>query len=313
MLKELNWRPIDSSPSLVYEVTPLSGINELPTEVLINIFSFMDTYTLQACARTCQLWRQVALDNASIWTRNVTLGRDPWTVDRQWKEILRLVKDKKVTSISMDQREGESEEDYYDLKKNFQLLKTFPCDSLQEFSYTAAYTSDLYRAIWKKLHKCTQLKVIRFKPRGSYYGGGKVEVPRSSKLSKCRLQDILISSPDDSVRCFLDNNMITTLSEAKRISLDLTLSCYEVQRLLAVVKNTVQELRLGKIIEDYSPFYDDDESTGSTEEEDQEEGLDEDREQLEALRSNFVMTKADILCWLSTNTFQNGGSFPPKS
>lgn len=286
MLKVLRWKPVDSLALQISVCRYSIGVDDLLPEVLIHLFGFMGTYTLQACAKTCKTWRKIIQDNPRVLAANVELGSDPWSAEEQWTRLVQLAKGSPVTSLSMDRWRGFVDEEDYHLKRNFTLLKESPAARLQYFSYNASYASDADENFWKKLLNCTQLKVIRFKVPSGVYGGCSVKIPHDSKLAKCRLEELVLSCAEMNVS--LDKTMLGMLREAKRISMDFVISNHDVRRLLAVAETTVQELRFGKVVEaDYSLYQE--EESYDEDDESIKERLD-DAVQEKPLPSTFAMT-----------------------
>jgi hypothetical protein len=189
MFEVLGWKAIALSESTRRETISLQGIDTLPSELLIHIFTSLDTYTLQSCAATCRQWRRILVDTPTVWTENVRLGQDSLAVERQWHKFQQLTKGKGVTSITMD-----GQRDFQDRISESQFLCSFPHTSLQQMTYYGGNNTVFDRDLWDSLLNCDRLKVIHFEVC-SQSSGVKIEVPRNCELAKCKLDELSLSCP----------------------------------------------------------------------------------------------------------------------
>lgn len=97
MLKALNWKQVGEKRTEIF-----SGIHKLPVEVMIQIFSYLDTPTLQSCLRASKSWHCILIRNTAVWAGKATFGPRIKSVPDQWKKLQQFLRGSKLASISVN-------------------------------------------------------------------------------------------------------------------------------------------------------------------------------------------------------------------
>jgi hypothetical protein len=306
MLNVLCWQSSDilSSRSSLSPSQPVHtmscGIGALPNELLINIFGYLDSNDLRACGYTCQQWQHVTLSNATLWAKGVKLRGDQDQMDMQWKTIHEGLEECKPKALSMEHWREYTQP--WPKWSGFDLSRTFPCDSIEEFHYKATHLSGLDQDLWNTLLQCTRLRVLHFSVDDiDCYCD--FSIGNNSKLINCRLDDFLVSFNESVFK--LNDGLIRVLSKARRIRLDVIYDDSELRQLLATAKDTLEDLCLDRepqaansYYNGYAGYYDDDDEEEDAleqeSEEEEEEAWDNDeweQEQADPVNQTIVLTR----------------------
>lgn len=235
---------------------------EVPADVLIEIFQYLDTDDLLSVGGTCRLWHAVIKENPEMWLYNVNFSGDLYRMKECWNFIHRKQRHDvpavhsvtfRHTALELLEMEGSW---YFSMKVDSdvvlgsllliwerEFLKSLPFEKIRYIDYEGC-NGLVDSLFWRSLKRCRMLQSFKLKLTSSLASQKDPDhrLPSFDKfndpIAGCKLEELEITV---SRTIFLLN---LRLDHLKRLVLNTILDAGNVQSYIYAAKDSLKELQL---------------------------------------------------------------------